>query len=763
MKSRLRHSSIFCLFLATALIFGLFAATNTDSQSPQAINVVPQKCGLSIIGLDAITVNDDDDDKDENWDLELEPVPGETSTYKYTVKAKADKTPAAVTITLLDGADLVDYFWEGTLKNDGTTTGSEDAGREKQAGAKKALISFTVLPGKSAIQTFYLEGIKNSVNESDFATIKVNLSAPEITVGTTRYPSVDKNLIKNLLDYRVDIDVDSNNNEGYDFTNGSYEEDEIEASDKVVSGALRPGKMIFSSPNADGDGDGIPDFADLATASQRFVPVLVKLPPPLDPATTMVSFDYLESKPENSANGYTRAGSGTPTAPYTYTLNKGGIRLWKIDAAARASGDYVPSRASDINSDLVVMPWSAIAQTGSREVKLYIEYVDKLIPESGGRRSITFAALESGSSEFTDGICSDKVVVTLLPIDIEPDANMVGVVGDVVKSAKIGSAIEHFVTPKKSSELAQDYVELKAVGVDNATFSQLLEWEGGEAGSTSDKRKVKRDAIGKTEVKIKAKQGGSVAAQMNVWAVWAVGEKVADRPIQSVYTNIKTGDGTTGPGLGISGGYDFKFTIVPDSIIKDSERPELSGINKNNGSNVDPPGAGMQHFIYGTDLKGGATLKWDVSRRIKAKVLNPKLYGKDKLDDVPGVLWNAQPTAQDIPVAFPGDGRIGNDDTTVGDEDCDPYASSSATHKSHAIGEISSTDFPNQLLRNSTGSDGDTFELRYHFGEFSRILIGNNWYRVSDFFDWRAHFKLKRQTGAWADDGSDTSLDNANF
>ena len=70
----------------------------------------------------------------------------------------------------------------------------------------------------------------------------------------------------------------------------------------------------------------------------------------------------------------------------------------------------------------------------------------------------------------------------LIPVDIEPDANMAGVVGDVVKSAVAGSAIKHFVSPKKSTELAQDYVILKATGItaDQITpghASQVVEWD----------------------------------------------------------------------------------------------------------------------------------------------------------------------------------------------------------------------------------------------------------------------------------------------
>jgi hypothetical protein len=66
-------------------------------------------------------------------------------------------------------------------------------------------------------------------------------------------------------------------------------------------------------------------------------------------------------------------------------------------------------------------------------------------------------------------------------------------------------------------------------------------------------------------------------------------------------------------------------------------------------------------------------------------------------------------------------------------------------------------------MRHSTGADGDTFEVRRQFGEFSRLLIGPKWYRVSGFLEWRTHYKLKRVGGLWVDDGSACALDNTTF
>ena len=343
---------------------------------------------------------------------------------------------------------------------------------------------------------------------------------------------------------------------------------------------------------------------------------------------------------------------------------------------------------------------------------------------------------------------------------IEPDAGQAGTNGDMVPSNKGDTGEAHYVSPKKTGE----FVTFKAKFGSEFAFGDALEWEGGEeVPGSPEKIKVSRGATGKTVLKIKRKSDGVEVARLNVWIVWATGEKAGDRPIQSGTEQIKTGDGSTGPGIVIYGGYNFKFTILPQSIITDNDHPDLRGQNTYNNVVVNPPGSGTLHFIFATDLKGGAGAKWDVSRHIKAKVINPHLYGPTDLDEVPGTLWNNQTVASDIPVSFPSDDRIGNDDTSTGDEDNDPYSASSKLNNTHAVGEITSTDAPNQLMRHSTGADGDSFELRYHFREFSRILIGDEWYRCSDFLEWRAHFTLKRQNGTWANDGSSLALDNNGF
>ena len=79
------------------------------------------------------------------------------------------------------------------------------------------------------------------------------------------------------------------------------------------------------------------------------------------------------------------------------------------------------------------------------------------------------------------GAGGNDVSNVLLSVGIVPDENMAGVIGDVVKSNKPESIIKHFVTPKKSTELAQEYVILKAIGVTAEQITpgqadQLVQW-----------------------------------------------------------------------------------------------------------------------------------------------------------------------------------------------------------------------------------------------------------------------------------------------
>jgi hypothetical protein len=89
-------------------------------------------------------------------------------------------------------------------------------------------------------------------------------------------------------------------------------------------------------------------------------------------------------------------------------------------------------------------------------------------------------------------------------------------------------------------------------------------------------------------------------------------------------------------------------------------------------------------------------------------------------------------------------------------------------------------DAPALELSNNDGDIGDTAEVRYNFKDFVRLNLGknqndSNWYRISDFVDWRVHIKLKKAANEdnpddliglreiWIDDGSSTGLNHSGF
>lgn len=315
----------------------------------------------------------------------------------------------------------------------------------------------------------------------------------------------------------------------------------------------------------------------------------------------------------------------------------------------------------------------------------------------------------------------------LMDVDIEPDTGMAGVVGDVVKSARTGSRIRHFVTPKKSAELPQNYVEFTALGVSETSFDDLFEWQGGEPGSAANKRKVKRDATGMTQLQIKTKRDQLVVDEMRVWVVWCDSKVIGTiQPKTSVANQPPIGAVTT-----VSGGLQFTHTINPSEITEDTaERPKLEG-----AKSEDPPGG--QHPLFGTDLKDGANNKWDASRQFRFKHANPNNLPIDAF---------GQPAPLVTILTFPANHVEGNDDANVSDEVPMPGGQPSGVannpYQQTAKGILWSTDVPTFSI--AKGNVDDTYEFNLQLQEFARLEINGTWYRIGDFKPWRFRVFMRK-------------------
>ena len=134
-------------------------------------------------------------------------------------------------------------------------------------------------------------------------------------------------------------------------------------------------------------------------------------------------------------------------------------------------------------------------------------------------------------------------------------------------------------------------------------------------------------------------------------------------------------------------------------------------------------------------------------------------------------LLSANKLAEDYPV----DPAAGNDDTTTGDEDNDPYSNNElqpGTQNNTPKGKLASEDPPMcPVFIDAAGAANDTVEYRAHFGEFVRLQIGNsaqagyrNWYPISDYQLWRHVGKLQKDAaGTWVDNGSTAETNNADW
>lgn len=333
-----------------------------------------------------------------------------------------------------------------------------------------------------------------------------------------------------------------------------------------------------------------------------------------------------------------------------------------------------------------------------------------------------------------------------ITLTIKPAANQQGKTGDLVPSTMAAGGKKHFVSPKKNVRTFADYVILES---SHATgFGAQFKWEGAIAEySAPHKARVPRNATGRHHVMIKNRATGKVVDEMIVWIVWCT--------ITAKDARNMTGD--KGTFFLTKMGYEFTHAIAPKKIITDADRPNLAG-NKV----TSPPTAGALNY-EGKSLNGGSKKKWDSSRQIRAKTLNPKNVV------LPGDA-SFHGNFPKFPNAKDGDGRpggagvtrardvflVGNDDAGTGDEDNNPYT---APH----VGELWGIDRPARSLAHTAGADGNTVEWRLHFKEFARLEINRKWYLISDEFPWRVHLKMKKVSGKWTNNGSNKAKNNAGF
>lgn len=304
--------------------------------------------------------------------------------------------------------------------------------------------------------------------------------------------------------------------------------------------------------------------------------------------------------------------------------------------------------------------------------------------------------------------------------------------------------LEHFCCVKNTGDIVLQ--ALISPNIPGALGARLT-WGATGTAITSpavgtDGRTAKLSSAAAGKFPIQVNWDGAVARRAVVWVIWSTFTVTCTRPPRTVPF----------PGMvGIRAGIDHTFRVDPQQITTDADRPALDG-----PPTAAVPGAALRHLASGSLLGGGAAKKWDTSRQVRVRVLNPRLYPVPQLPPIDplGHLWNGQPTANTIPENYPANAALGNDDSNTCDETNNPYEN---------CGLLTSIDNPTIPMRNATGADGDTFELRIHFREFLRVNLGTTWYRASDSSLWRFHVRFRRAGGVWTDNGSSLAQDNAGF
>jgi hypothetical protein len=262
---------------------------------------------------------------------------------------------------------------------------------------------------------------------------------------------------------------------------------------------------------------------------------------------------------------------------------------------------------------------------------------------------------------------------------------------------------------------------------------------------------VKRDAASKTEVKIKFKQGGTVASHMNVWVVWA-----------SINGRIQGDDFSANNDLSMN---DYEMTQLGSHEVTLTRLfPNLDGTTDKNHHHM---------FIAG--------IEW------KASIAPIEMFEID--DDIPD-LTNVTPKDQNPPLTFDGGRtyythwdvsrnrkmtRILDGVTTVEElnwvidddtnftRDEDPYEQSTEKEES---AEIFSVDSPgaDTIIKEDFGEplvyipDGNLFEVKLVFQEWARVRLAGVWFDISDKTDWYSNVKINKVNGQWSSEINEIGL-----
>jgi hypothetical protein len=201
----------------------------------------------------------------------------------------------------------------------------------------------------------------------------------------------------------IDLSIDSDNTQGF---NPPVPTD---ADEKIKDDPTKPGKIILADDNKD-NGGSIPDFAVFGTPSpnEHFVPMVLTLPPGLDPDEAAVTFTYDASDP----NGISISGTGTSAV---YGAAPGHLRIWTVDGNVARNKNSVDGGGNYVESGIAHSAASLGFRAGVNSVTLYVEGISASAGLGDQRIKVEVDPDGAGGP----GTASDAVRTTVVSVKLE--------------------------------------------------------------------------------------------------------------------------------------------------------------------------------------------------------------------------------------------------------------------------------------------------------------------------------------------------------
>jgi hypothetical protein len=220
----------------------------------------------------------------------------------------------------------------------------------------------------------------------------------------------------------LDLDIDSDNNNGFKPPDRSLYEDAIE------DNPSRPGKIIYVN-SGDADMDGIPDFADGFNldgitgnsddnaGTNYFVPLVLEIPPGMDLSRARLTIGYDASDPA----GVTQDEDGK------WWPAPGHLRIWRKNG--NQSRDPRSANASPVPGDYLAPGTYTLAQLGFSESRHVITNYVEGIAASDYKADQRITAVLDPSGDGTCPVLQDAVRITVIGVE------MVEALGDAYTEA----------------------------------------------------------------------------------------------------------------------------------------------------------------------------------------------------------------------------------------------------------------------------------------------------------------------------------------